>query len=167
MSISSQLAGVFQQLIGLQTAQPRTVDLSDPSGLRCAIDFTGVDRLSCSISAIRLSVPTLQNVAVDVLRKWATGLSARVTYLLENLGPLEIDPNTGKVLIRSTPPDQQPDGTKYYEIILESQSQGNFTLKRYRCEKGRAGRDTVEMHLTHEVLLKLLDDLIDSIPAGP
>lgn len=102
--------------------------------------------------------------AFDALKKWAENLSQRINYLLENIGPLEYDPTAGQVLIRSTPPDQLPDGTQYYEIVLSSQSGGNFSLRRYKSVKGQPGRDAVEITITHEVLLKLADDLVDTVP---
>ena len=66
----------------------------------------------------------------------------------------------------STPPSQLPTGTQYFEIILSSKSSGTFSLKRYRSTKGQPGRDAVEITVTHEVLLKLTDDLIATLPTG-
>ena len=77
-----------------------------------------------------------------------------------------VDPDAGEVLIRSTPPSQLASGTQYFEVILSSKASGAFSLKRYRSVKGQPGRDPVEITVTHEVLLKLTDDLIATIPAG-
>lgn len=164
MSLSQDLQQELTRLVGLTS--PTTVTVSEASGLSLQIDFTAVDSMSCSFSEIQLCVPSLQNAAFDALKKWAEQLSKRITYLLENIGPLEFDPSAGEVLIRSTPPGQLPTGTQYFEIILSSGSSGTFTLKRYRSIKGQPGRDPVDITVTHEVLLKLVDDLIDTIPAG-
>lgn len=164
MSLSQDLQQELTLLIG--TSSPTTVTVSDASGLSLQVDFTAVDSMSCSFEEIRLFVPQLQNAAFDALKKWAAELSKRITYLLENIGPLEFDPDAGEVLIRSTPPSQLANGTQYFEIILSSQSSGTFSLKRYRSVKGQPGRDPVEITVTHEVLLKLTDDLIDTIPTG-
>ena len=48
--------------------------------------------------------------------------------------------------------------------IAADKSDGNFTLRRYRTDKGQSGRTPVEIVCTHEVLKKLVADLIDSIP---
>ena len=80
---------------------------------------------------------------------------------------LEIDPDAGQVLIRSTPPAQQLQGSKFYEMLLQSQTDGQFSLRRYLTEKGRPGRTQVDIQTTHEVLDKLLNDLVDTIPSDP
>jgi hypothetical protein len=130
-----------------------------------AIDFTAVDTMSCSFREIRLRVPALASADSGILKQWAERLCSRVTYLLENIGPVEVDPEAGQVLVRSNPPDAQADGTAFYEIRLGSHANGNFSLRRYRAEKGAAGRTQVDMQTTHEVLVKLVDDLVDTIPA--
>ena len=163
MSLTQDLADELTQLAGFASSSPQTVSVTDPNSFALAIDFTAVDSMSCSFRELRLAVPSLAGCAVDRLKQWAQALSGRVTYLLENLGPIEIDANAGKVLVRSTPPDQQPDGTKYYEILLESTTTGNFTLRRYESIKGNPGRTPVDIQTTHEVLLKLVDDLVDTV----
>ncbi|QDU38504.1 hypothetical protein Mal4_28320 [Maioricimonas rarisocia] len=162
MSLRNDLEQELKRLIG--THSPTSVTVSDAGGLQLRIDFTAVDSMSCSFDQIELFVPSLQNAAFDALKKWAENLSQRIKYLLENIGPLEYDPSGGQVLIRSTPPDQLPDGTQYYEIVLSSQSGGNFSLRRYQSVKGQPGRNPVEITVTHEVLLKLADDLVDTVP---
>lgn len=166
MSLTQDLANELNRLVGFSSAAPNTVSLAGPNQITVDVDFTAVDSMSCSFRELRLSVPSLVGCDVDTLRKWAQALAGRVTYLLENLGPVEIDTNAGKVLVRSTPPDQQPDGTKYYEVILESNTSGSFSLRRYESIKGAPGRTQVDVQTTHEVLLKLLDDLVDTIPGA-
>ena len=86
--------------------------------------------------------------------------------MLENIGPLELDPDAGKVMIRSTPPYKQAGTMKFYEILLQSHSDGNFSLKRYQSEVGKPGRDQVDLQTTHEMLKKLIEDLVETIPAS-
>lgn len=164
MSLTNDLSNELQKLIGFSSTTPQTVSLSGPDQISVAIDFTAVDTMSCSFRELRLSVPSLVGCDVDMLRQWAQALSGRVTYLLENLGPVEIDTKSGKVLVRSTPPDQQPDGTKYYEVLLESNITGSFSLRRYESIKGAPGRNRVDIQTTQEVLLKLVNDLVETIP---
>ncbi len=165
MSLSTSLSQELTRLVG--TTTPTTVTVSDPSGLSLQVDFLVVDSLSCSFEEIQLFVPSLQQAAFDALKTWARQLSQRITYLLEQIGPLEFDPDAGEVLIRSTPPSQLPHGAQYYEIILSSQAGGTFTLRRFRSVKGQAGRVQDAITVTHEVLLKLTDDLVDTIPSTP
>lgn len=165
MSLRQQLASELQRLAGSRAAA--TVSVSDGSGMQMQVEFTAVDSMSCSFAQIELFVPSMQQAAFDALKAWADSLAKRITYLLEQIGPLEYDPAAGQVLIRSAPPDKLPDGTQYYEIVLSSQSGGNFRLRRFRSTKGQAGRDPVDITVTHEVLLKLADDLVNTLPQTP
>ncbi|MBW3540159.1 MAG: hypothetical protein KY476_07810 [Planctomycetes bacterium] len=164
MDLTTRLADELKQLAGFHSATPRTVALGGPDGVDLAIDFTAVDRMSCAFRELRLRVPALAAGGFDALKKWAEALSQRVTYLLENIGPLEFDPASGQVLIRSKAADAQPYGSSYYEVLLASTGAGLFTLRRYRTQKGVGGREQVELQVTHEVLKKLVADLIDTIP---
>lgn len=163
-SHSTELTHEVQKRIGIQS--PVTISVSDHAGNVIAVDFTAIDSLSCSFTELRLSLPSLCNVAFDVIKKWAEQLSQRITYLLENIAPLEFDEDAGEALIRSTPPSQLPSGTQYYEIMLKTHAAGQFSLTRYRSTKGQPGRDAVEICITHEVLIKLADDLIDTMPTN-
>jgi hypothetical protein len=166
MTLPDRLAAELSNLVGHAGPPAHTVSLVDPSKLELAVDFTLIDKISCAFEELRLDVPTLVSCDIERLKQWAQSLSSRVTYLLENLGPIEIDTQAGQVLIRSTPPDQQPDGTTYYEILLESQTSGRFTLRRFEAIKGTAGRTPVDIQTTHEMLRKLVGDLVETIPAA-
>ena len=145
-------------------AVPTTVRATVPSGMVLTIDVTAIDSMSVELNELTLFVPQLQSAGFDLLKQWSTDLGKRITYLLENIGPLEFDPAAGQVLIRSTPPGQLSNGTQFYEIMLASSGSGTFTLRRFRSTQGRPGRDQVEMQMTREVLLRLIDDLVDTIP---
>jgi hypothetical protein len=163
MSFRNDLSLALASLRGHSSQTPSPITLHNPAGMSLRIDFTIVDSLSCAFLEMALEVPALQAAAFATFKTWAENLSKRITYLLEQIGPLEIDPNAGEVLIRSTPPDQLPDGTQFYEIML-SQKGGSFVLRRFRSVKGTPGRTAVEIQITHEVLYKLVDDLEDTIP---
>ena len=163
MSLRDQ---VEQQVNSLQQSQavPSTIDASDATGLSLSIEISAIDSMSVEFTEMSIFVPSLQNAAFDKLKQWASDLSSRITYLIENIGPLEFDPAAGQVLIRSTPPAQLASGTEFFEIMLSSQGNGTFTLKRFRSVKGTPGRSAVEMRMTTDILLRLVDDLIATIP---
>ena len=164
MNLTAQLDHELTRLAGFHSRTPRTAALSTPDGVDLAVDFTAVDSMSCAFRELRLRVPRLAAAGLDPLKTWAQALSQRVTYLLENIGPLELDAATGQVLIRSTAPAQQSGATTFYEILLSSQGSGQFALRRYRSQKG-GGREQVDLQVTHEVLRKLVVDLVETIPA--
>lgn len=167
MSVRFQLLAELARLRGFQSTTPSVVTLHDPSGMTLEIELTLVDSLACAFLQITLHVPGMGQSTFDALKRWADTLSHRITYLLEQLTPLEYDPAGGQVLIRSTHPDQLPDGTHYYEMVLSSRGTGTFTLRRYQSIKGTPGRTPIELLVTHEVLCKLCDDLIDTVAQNP
>lgn len=161
MNLTTQLTEELKQLAGFSSSNPRRIEITDPDGLVLGI---AVDALSCAFESLTLHVPSLVGNESGVLQAWADALSARVTYLLENIGPIEIDKRSSQVLIRSTPPDRTDTGTRFYEVLLSAQANGTFLLRRYRAENGQPGRESVDIHLTHETLRKLIGDLVDTIP---
>ncbi len=165
MSISHQLEAELKRLAGRTNNTPETVVLGATDGVEVTLEFATVDRMSCALEEIRLHVPSLAQAGFDALKKWAEALSRRITYLLEPIGPVEFDPDSGEVLMRSAPPDQRESSTAFYEIRLQLAGGGNFALRRFRCSRGPdAQREQVPMQVTHEVLDKLLADLVATIP---
>lgn len=167
MSLRDQIEAQLQQLHAAGAGMPTTAQASDAAGRVLRIELTSVDSLSCAFSELSLFVPSLQQAAFDALKQWAQALSQKITYLLENIGPLEFDPAAGEVLIRSTPPQQLSSGAQFYEIILSSAGSGTFLLRRYRSVAGQPGRTAVDIQVTREVLSRLIDDLLSTIPATP
>ena len=167
MSVRPFLIAEMARLRGYSSNMPVSVQASDPAGIQVVIDLTQVDSLGCAFRQITLHVPAMSQAAFDVLKRWADALSQRITYLLEQVSPLEYDPQAGQVLIRSTRPDQLPDGTQYYEMVLSSHGTGTFSLKRFSSIKGTPGRTQIDLLVTHEVLYKLCDDLIDTATQTP
>ena len=164
MNLTTQLTDELKQLAGFSSSTPRRIEITDSDALVLGIDVVAVDALSCAFESLTLHVPTLVGNETAVLQVWADALSQRLTYLLENIGPIEIDRGSSQVLIRSTPPDRSEAGTQFYEVLLSAQTNGTFLLRRYRTESGQPGRESVDIHLTHETLHKLVGDLVDTIP---
>lgn len=168
MSLSLDLAAALTPLIGQNFVPAKTVAVADGGGVTLSVDLLSVEALGVSCEELRLEIPSLGAATLDVLKKWGDGLCKRVTYLLENLGPLEYDASSNEVLIRSTPPDQTATGTtKYYEVLLSSHGAGRFSLRRFRNDAANPGRTAVPIQVTHEQLAKLVNDLTATIPAKP
>jgi hypothetical protein len=164
MTCGRQLTDEIRKLAGYAGTVPKTVAVSGPAGVDPAVDVTGADSMSCSCRELRMRVPALSGASADVLKKWAEDLCARVTYLLAQLGPLEIDVQGKQALIRSKAPDKRDNSTAFYEILLQSQGAGLFTLRRYRRDSQSTPREQVDLRTTHELLEKLADDLVATIP---
>jgi hypothetical protein len=164
MTCGHQLISEIRKLPTPFVGAFKTVAVAAPDGVDLAVDVTAVDSLSCSCREVRMRVPSLAGAGSAVLKKWADALCARITYLLEHLGPLEIDTEGKQVLVRSTSPDKRGNATTFYEVLLQSQGAGMFTLRRFRREASGTPREHVDLRTTHELLEKLADDLIATIP---
>lgn len=166
MELITKLTSELKQHAGFSSSTPRQIEMTDQDGLVLGVAIVAVDALSCAFESLRLHVPSLVGNESGALQSWAEALSERVTYLLENIGPIEIDRGSNQVLIRSTPPDRSGGVTQFFEVLLTAQANGTFQLRRYRSEHGQHGRESVDIHLTHETLQKLVHDLVDTIPAS-
>lgn len=163
MSLTNQLVQILYGMAGFNSPQPQTIGVTEPADVHLELDVTSADRLSCAFHELRLTVPAFQKTGVDQLKQWADDLCRRVTYLLEQLGALEVDPASGQAQIRSTRPDRQDDQTRYYEIILRNP--GLLILRRYQVVPG-SNREQIDLQTTHEVLQKLVTDLVQSALTG-
>ncbi len=160
----------LQNLSGLSVSTPQTTTLTtaDPRNpaetMEVQLDFVEVDRLSCALRELRLNIPSMSQASPDLLKEWAEALCRRITYLLENMAPVEFEPDAGQVLIRSATPSQQSPKRLFYEVLLHAHTGGSFSLKRYESVQGQPGRTAVDLHLTHEVLARLIRDLVETVP---
>ena len=164
MDLTEQIENEIKQLVGFSSSTPRRVEVADSENRVLGVGFVAVDTMSVAFESMTLHVPELVGHETSVLRDWADALSRRVTYLLEDIGPIEIDENAKAILIRSTPPVKSGGTTQFYEVLLGAQANGTFLLRRYRSETGQPGRQSVDIQLTHETLRKLVGDLVDTIP---
>jgi len=159
MSLTDQLLAALTGMAGFSGPHVQTINVSEPADVVLELDVSSVDRLSCSFHELRLSVRAFRQTDAAALKKWADDICRRVTYLMEQLGALEIDPATGTAQVRSMPPNKQANETRYYEIFL--QAPGTLTLRRYRSVPG-SGRDQIDLQATHELLQRLVPDLVST-----
>jgi hypothetical protein len=169
MLLHEQITHSLDQLKGLDSGVPTTVDWSIEGGPAIAVDFTVVDSLSCAFRELRVAADELKNSRFDALQSWADALCKKVTYLLEHIGPLESDMAAQTVLIRSTPPTKQtgsdqPGQTTFYEMLV--QAPGILSLRRYTRAAHSADRSLCDIQITHEVLSKLVQDIVAAIPSA-
>jgi hypothetical protein len=126
-------------------------------------EVTAADNMSCSLAHLRLNVRDMQPLQVDELQAWGDRVAKRVRYLLEAIDSVELDAPHGRLLLRSTPPEKKPDGTVfYYELLFEAT--GKLTVERRRFNPNDRSRTAERLHCTHELLEKLIDDLVATAP---
>jgi hypothetical protein len=121
--------------------------------------------LSCSLSGLRLRLREPAALDPEDLKQWGDRIAGRIRYLLEALETVELDVPQGKLLLRSTPPEKRPDGSVlYYELQLSSAGELELSRRRYDGAARAVAPD--RMHVTREVLQKLLNDLASTAPSG-
>lgn len=165
MLLNQQITQSLAGLKGTNSNAPRTVGWSAGTGPAVEVDFTVVDSLGCAFRELRIMADELNGAPFDRLKSWADNLCRSITYLLENIGPLELDAEAQSVLVRSTPPWRQPGQTSFYELLLKAP--GVLTLRRYTRQAHDPDRQPCDIRVTHEVLVKLVDDLVAALPVPP
>jgi hypothetical protein len=98
----------------------------------------------------------------ESLRSWGERLAARVTYLMEPFKVLEVDADGGEVKIRSQSPTTRGERRSYYEIRLSKP--GTLRMERITFDEASRQRRLSSCQLTREVLERLADDIVASLP---
>lgn len=144
---------VRNALAGITTL-PHHLDLAR-GGKRFQCELIGLESLACAFTRFELTHDILATASIDQLKQVAEGLSARLTYLLEPIQPIEVDPDQCIVQMRSSPPQKDDLGTSYYELLVRRG--GHISLARY-VKQPAAQRQSVPAHVTREVFLRLTAD---------
>jgi hypothetical protein len=144
-----------QARASLQTATaPFGLRIEDgPQRLEC--DFSALDSLACAFTSFVVSADTLTDVSAEQLRRLGEKLSARLTYLLEPINPIEFDREQCVVQLRSNPPERDEDRTSYYELVVRRG--GTLSLCRFAKQPGEVRR-TIPVNVTREVFFRLVSD---------
>jgi hypothetical protein len=148
--------GLQQKLAGLApfSSGDELVEILDQARqLRCRL--VALDSLACAFTRLALRADSLAGMSPERLKKTAEILSARLTYLLEPISPIEIDSQGCVVQMRSNPPQKESDRTTYYELLVSRT--GELSLSRYARAAGES-RQMIPAHVTREVLSRLVAD---------
>ncbi len=90
----------------------------DESGQRLVCELTGLDAFGCVFVRFELHSDALSNATMERVREISKSLSARLTYLLEPIAPIESDAEQCIIQMRSNPPQRDEQGTSYYELLV-------------------------------------------------
>lgn len=153
------LTGRFQEEVDrLGHGGPYTVELGY-EGNRLICDMVEQWPLACKINFLTLKTSTLASSTIKDLESLCQTLASQITYLLEPIGRIERDSQTCSVQMRSCPPQQDEEGSHYYELLVKYG--GELTLSRYEKRLGGA-QIRCPYILTKEVLLRLLNDFVNA-----
>src|SRR5262245_54551127 len=118
-----------------------------------------VDTLSCLLTEVEAERTSPVPDDDNLLESHARRAAGRVTGLLEPLRLIEVDRVRHIALIRSESPPQKDGSVHYYEITFRSRNR--VKVERFKAAKqSPAKKESIPFVLTHEVLAKLVDDLV-------
>ncbi len=145
-------------------AGPRTFSAPADNGSGTLVaHVSDADNFSVCFDSLEFQSARLAGLETAQLTRIADALAKKLTYLLEPLRVVEIDGEAGAVQMRSHPPYQSPQQTRYYEVLV--QRGGSLSLIRYEREQGQARR-AIAAHVTNEVFLRLADDFATVVSAS-
>jgi hypothetical protein len=124
-------------------------------GVRLEADLVALDALALAFDHVTITRDALAAAPIEQLKKLADALSKKLTYLLEPISPVEVDADQCVVQMRSSPPQRDDNGTRYYELLVRRG--GTLSLRRYEKQPGYV-RQAIPAQVTREVFLRLVDD---------
>ena len=122
-------------------------------------ELTEVDSMAVNLNYLQLSTSGLAAVGTEELKQVGHDLAERLIYLLEPIAPIEIDSEGATIQMRSNPPRQDDDGTRYYELLVR---QSGLSLRRYVKIPG-AVRQGVAGQVTKDVMGRLATDFVATV----
>src|SRR5262245_20974059 len=148
---------IQRELKRIQAVSGKGLLQVDTCSGRIEADLLAVDAIGCSFLTLAYATDKLAASPVEELKKLSEALIARLTYLLEPIGIVEVDRDRASVQLRSSPPQKGDDGTSYYELMIRRG--GDVTLSRYQKRPGQI-REIVPANVTREVLQRLSEDFV-------
>jgi hypothetical protein len=120
------------------------------------VEFVRLEQLAVEAGSIHCRPNNSTTIRNEDLKSISDRLAKQVTYLLEAIGPVELDADSATILMRSVPPSQEDaDKRAYYEVIVRPKEIG---IRRFECTPGQPRKPT-SMILSVEVLARLIADL--------
>lgn len=170
MSLGDELKDELLSHLGGPYDPPCVVVVRSPGdaahpAVEISVEAIAVQPFACAVRELRVATGLPGATTMETLKRWANALCQRITYLLENLGPLEFDIDGQEVLIRSMPPVRTGGAQRYYEIRLTALTGGGFRLARYEAKPGDP-RSLVPLELGMEQLVRLANDVVETVPAS-
>ena len=157
MSATQLLEAEFDRTAASGVSSGGSISLTagTPEGV-IRVDVSSVDTLACAVAEMRLETDRLRNCSLDELKERSEKLANRLSYLLEPISPIEIDRDGCIVQLRSKPPQQDDDGTRYFELLVQLDG---IKLRRYEKQKSNP-REPIASMLTREVVCRLAEDFL-------
>lgn len=129
---------------------------------RLELELTAAGPVGLAFDRLAFSAAARPELSTEALRGWAERLASRLTYLMEPLIVLEVDAVAGEAELRSKSPTDREGMKAFYEVRLGRDS--TLRMGRVVYDEARRRRRPGACQLTVEVLARLTDDLVASLP---
>jgi hypothetical protein len=159
MSLSKKIAAALDENTKAYVL-PCTVTVEDAPN-KLTLHLTALDAVGLAFSPMEFASSTREEWSAQALKDWADRLTKRVTYLMEPLKVIEVDPAGGEVQVRSQSPTPRAEKRSYYEMRLFKS--GTLRMERFAYDEAARERRSVPCQLTREVLERLADDIAASV----
>jgi hypothetical protein len=165
MSLGTELVRAVQKEAAMQRPLPMHAVAESTSlagqDVEAKVILTDNDRFSHMAKELKVrasegktTTPSTPQVAAKAAQKKAEQFCKRATYLTEALQYVENDAN-GKAIVRSTPQTMRAPRAEYFEAKVGAHE---ISLKRYKANASKPGRDEVPFCVTDETLERLTND---------
>ena len=158
MSLSKKIAAALDENTTVH-ALPCSVTVEEGSR-RLTLQLCALDTVGLAFTALEFTTTSPAEWTSDALRAWGERLAGRVSYLMEPLKVLEVEPEGGEVQIRSQSPTTRSEQRGYYEVRLFKT--GSLRMERFAFDQATRQRRPVPCQLTREVVERLADDIAAS-----
>jgi hypothetical protein len=159
MSLSQKIAAALDAAAG--AALPCGVAIED-TGNRLVMHLTASGPVGLAFESFDFTAAPTREWTPTLAKAWGDRIAARVTYLMEPLVVLEQDALAGDVALRSHAPTARGERRAYYEIRINGA--GSLHFERVAFDDSIRRRHPVDCMMTREVLERLIDDVIASLP---
>lgn len=129
---------------------------------RLTLHLTAAGPVGLAFNTLDFATSVRAEWTAEAVKAWGDRLAARVTYLMEPLVVLEHDVDGGAVELRSQSPTPRGQQRSFYEIRLNRA--GTLRLSRVAFDENTRKRRATDCQMTGEVLERLADDIVASIP---
>ena len=160
MTLSRKIADAFESLPS-GGPMPCRVE-AEIDRARLALNLTARGPVGLALDGLDYSETGRADLSDEALRTWGNRLASRLTYLMEPLVVLEVDAQAGEAALRSQAPTPRGDRRSFYEVRLRRE--GSLHLRRVAFDEATRRRQIVPCQMTIEVLERLTDDLVASLP---
>lgn len=157
MSLSQEIADALDKVAG--AFAPALALAADEGAHHMLLDVTLAGPVGFSALGLEFRADGPERT-IDQLKDWADRVAARVTYLMEPLRVVEIDPVGVEVELRSAAPTSRNGVRAFYEVRLRRA--GTLNLARVVFDDATRTRRDEPFQMTREVLERLTDDLVDT-----